>query len=77
MVECGDVTTEVNTEAKRIGNRIDTCVCMVEFIRCSPETITTLLTGNTPVQNKKLKEKKRREDDSRRGGQTAEGKTYV
>ena len=51
---------------------------MVEFLSCSPETITTLLTGNTPVQNKKLKEYKTRgEDDSGRGGQTAEGQTHV
>lgn len=59
VVECGDVTTEVNTEAKRIGSRTDTCVGMVEFACCSPETIATLLTGNTPIPNKKLKEKKK------------------
>jgi len=27
--------------------------CVVEFLRCSPETITTLLIGYTPIQNKK------------------------
>ena len=33
---------------------MDTCVCMVESLCCSPETITTLLTSYTPVQNKKF-----------------------
>ena len=28
---------------------------MVEPLHCSPETITTLLSGYTPIQNKKLK----------------------
>ena len=28
--------------------RMDTCICMAE----SPETITTLLIGYTPIQNK-------------------------
>ena len=28
---------------------------MVESLCCSPETITTLLIGYTPIQNKKLK----------------------
>ena len=31
-------------------------MCMAEFLQCSPETITTLLIGYTPIQNfKKLK----------------------
>ena len=30
--------------------RMDTCVCMAESLRCSPETITTLLVGYTPIQ---------------------------
>ena len=34
-----------------------TCICMAESLRCSPETITALLTGYNPVQNEKLKEK--------------------
>ena len=35
----------------------DTCVCMAESL-CRPlETITTLLIGYTPIQNKKLKKK--------------------
>ena len=31
------------------------CTCMAESLPFSPEIITTLLTGNTSVQNKKLK----------------------
>ena len=30
------------------GWRMDTCICMAEYLRCSPETITTLLIGYTP-----------------------------
>ena len=33
--------------------RMDTCICVAE----SPETITTLLIGYTPIQNKKFKRK--------------------
>ena len=33
---------------------MDTCVCMVESLCCSPETTTTLLTSYTPGQNKKF-----------------------
>ena len=28
---------------------------MAESLRCSPETVTTLLIGYTPIQNKKVK----------------------
>ena len=35
--------------------RMDTCMCMAEFIRCSPEITTTLLIDYTPIQNKKFK----------------------
>ena len=37
----------------------DTCVCMAKPLCSSPETITTLLIDYTPIQNKKLKKKKR------------------
>ena len=30
---------------------IDTCIGMAESLRCSPETITTLLISYTPIQN--------------------------
>ena len=34
---------------------MDTCICMAESLRCSPETIITLLIGYIPIQNKKFK----------------------
>ena len=34
--------------------RMDTCICMAESLFCSSETITTLLIGYTPIQNKKF-----------------------
>ena len=37
------------------GWRMDICTRMAEFLCCSLETITTLLTGYTLVQNKELK----------------------
>ena len=40
-----------------IWGRMDTCICMAESLCSSPETITTLLTGYTSIQNKKLKNK--------------------
>ena len=41
--------------------RMDTCIRMAEYLHYSPETITTLLTGYTPIQNKKFKSKKRKQ----------------
>ena len=35
------------------GGRRDTCPCIAEALCCSLETITALLTGYTPIQNKK------------------------
>ena len=43
-----------------IWGRMDTCICMAEPLLFSPETITTLLIGYTPKQNKKFKIKKKR-----------------
>ena len=34
--------------------RMETCICMAEFLHCSPETIT-LLIGYTQIQDKKFK----------------------
>ena len=34
------------------------CICMAESLCYPPETITTMLTGYNPIQNKKLKKKK-------------------
>ena len=38
-----------------VCRKMDTCVWMAESMGCKPETITTLLTGYIPIQNKKLK----------------------
>ena len=38
-----------------VWERMDTCVCMAESLCYSPENITTLLIGYTPIQNKKFK----------------------
>jgi len=34
---------------------MDTFICMAESLCCPPETIMTLLTGYTPIENKKFK----------------------
>ena len=39
---------------------MDTRTCMVESLRCSPETITTLLISYTEIQKKKFKKKKKK-----------------
>ena len=36
---------------ERIWGRMNICKCMAESLHCSPETITTLLIGYTPIQN--------------------------
>ena len=40
---------------------MDTCICMAESLHCSSETITTLLNGYIPGENKQFKLKKKRE----------------
>ena len=37
-----------------VSGRMDTYICMAEYLRYSPETITTLLTSYITTQNKKL-----------------------
>ena len=44
------------------GKGADACLSKAESLHCSPETITTLLIGYTPMQNKKLKKKKKNWD---------------
>ena len=50
-------------DGRGVGGRMGTCMCMAESLRRSPETMTTLLIGYTPIQNvfgvKKKREKKR------------------
>ena len=41
-----------------VWERMDTGIWMTESLHYSPETITTLLIGYTPTQNKNLKKKK-------------------
>ena len=40
-------------------------LCIAEPLCCPPETITTLVIGYTPIQNKKLKKQKRAKMPSR------------
>ena len=40
---------------KGVWGRMGKCIWMAVALGCSPETVTTLLTGYTPTQNKKLK----------------------
>ena len=39
--------------------RVDTCTGRTESLHCSSETATTLLIGQTPIQNKKVKNRKK------------------
>ena len=45
-------------DGRGVWGRMDTCICMAKSLCPSPETITTLLIGYTPIQNKKFMEKK-------------------
>ena len=49
--------TKQTLDRKGVWGRGDTCVCLAESLCCSPETITALLTGYIPIQNKKAKKK--------------------
>ena len=44
-------------DGREVWVRMDTCICLIESLCCPYETIKALLTGYTPVQNKKLKKK--------------------
>ena len=44
-------------DGSSVWGRMDICIWMAESLCCSPETITTLLIGCTPIQNEKLKKK--------------------
>jgi len=43
-------------DGRRVWGRMDTYICMAEFLCCSPKTVTTLLIGYPSIQNKKFKE---------------------
>ena len=38
-------------DGRGVWGRVDTCICMAEALRYSPETTTTLLICHTPTQN--------------------------
>ena len=42
-------------DGRGVGGRMDAFICLAESPCCPLETIKTLLTGFTPIQNKKLK----------------------
>ena len=42
-----------------VWGTMDTCLCMAESLCSPPETVTTLLIGYTPMQNKKFKLKEK------------------
>ena len=41
-------------DVRGVWGRSDTCICMAESLCCSPEIVTTLLIGYTPMQNKQI-----------------------
>ena len=43
-----------------VWGRMGTCICVAESLHCPPETITALLTGNAPIQNKRLNKQTKR-----------------
>ena len=45
-------------DGREVWGRMNTRICMAESLLWSSETITTLLIGYTPTQNKKKKFKK-------------------
>ena len=42
-------------DGRGVWGRMDTCICMAESLRCSPETITTLLISYTPMHKEQNK----------------------
>ena len=42
-------------DGRGVCGRMNTCICMAEFLHCSPETTATLLISYIPIQNKILK----------------------
>ena len=38
-------------DGRGVWGRMDTCVCMADSLHYSPETITTLIVGYTPIRN--------------------------
>ena len=51
-------TSRGSLDGRGVWERMDTCICVAESLHCLPETITTLLIGYIPIQNKKDFKKK-------------------
>ena len=47
-ISCGSL------DGRGVWGRMDTRICMAESLCCSPETITTLLSSYTAIQNKRI-----------------------
>ena len=45
-------------DGRGVWGRMDSGICIAESLHCSPETITVLLIGYTPIQNKKFSKKR-------------------
>ena len=43
-----------NLDGRGVWGRVDTCICMTEFLCCPPETITTLLISYAAAAAKSL-----------------------
>ena len=43
-----------NLDGRQVWRRMYACICMTESLHCSPETITTLLIGDTQYKIKSL-----------------------
>ena len=39
-------------DGRGVWGRMHMCICMAEFLHCSPETTIIFLIGYTPIQNK-------------------------
>ena len=46
-------------DERGVWERMDTCICTAESLSCSPETVITLLISYIPIQNEKLKKRKK------------------
>ena len=46
-------------DGRRVWKRMDTSICVAESLCCSHKTITILLIGYTPIQNKKYLKKRK------------------
>ena len=48
-------------DRRGVWGRKDTWICMAESLHCPPETTTTFLISYTPIQNKTLLKKKKKQ----------------